>query len=53
MEGPKGGSDPTDKWRTDKVPMSARWEAYKDARIKRGLPVVGVLVATNSNASHT
>lgn len=43
MEGPKGGSDPTDKWRTDKMPVSKRWERYKEFRLKRALPVIGAL----------
>lgn len=46
MEGPKGGSDPKDKWRTDKIPMSQRWERYKELRLKAKLPIVGVCVAT-------
>lgn len=42
MEGPKGGSAPTDRWRTDKLPMSKRWEEYRRSRLKKGLRVIGV-----------
>lgn len=48
MEGPKGGSDPKDKWRTDKLPLSKRWEQYKESRLKRGLPVIGEIVARHA-----
>lgn len=41
MEGPKGGSDPVDKWRTGKLPISKRWEQYKTLRNKDGLPIIG------------
>ena len=43
MEGPKGGSDPNDKWHTDYVPLPKRWEAYKKARSDQGLPWMGSL----------
>lgn len=42
MEGPKGGSDPTEKWRAEKLPLSKRWEAYKKSRLRQGLPVIGM-----------
>lgn len=41
LEGPKGGSDPRDKWHVDKMTVPKRWEQYKDHRMKRGLPVLG------------
>ena len=41
MEGPKGGSDPNDKWHTDYIPIPKRWKAYKKARTDAGLPVIG------------
>ena len=41
MEGPKGGSDPNDKWHTDYIPLPKRWEEYKRFRAGKGLPVIG------------
>ena len=41
MEGPKGGSDPIDKWRTAKMSMPKRWQQYKEGRTKKGLPIIG------------
>lgn len=50
MEGPKGGSDPIDKWRTAKLPISKRWEQYKEERQKRGLPIIGDKTLTHNLA---
>ena len=41
MEGPKGGSDPKDKWRLPKKPLPKRWEDYKNKRASAKLPVIG------------
>lgn len=41
FEGPKGGSDPVQKWRTDYMPQRKRWDAYCESRTKEGLPIIG------------
>ena len=41
MEGPKGGSDPVDKWRTSYLPISKRWKEYERTRRAAGLPIIG------------
>ena len=41
MEGPKGGSDPVDKWRTGYLPRSKRWEMYKESRRRASQPILG------------
>jgi hypothetical protein len=41
QEGPKGGSDPTDKWHVAKMSKPKRWEEYKKKRTAKGLPVIG------------
>lgn len=41
MEGPKGGSDPNDKWHTNYLPVSKRWLQYMKERKSLSLPVVG------------
>lgn len=41
MEGPKGGYDANDKWRTGKLPVSRRWEEYVKHRNQKKLPVIG------------
>lgn len=43
LEGPKGGSNPKDKWTTGKVTVPKRWEKYREHRMKLGLPVIGSL----------
>lgn len=41
LEGPKGGSDPNDKWRVGSMTIPKRWEQYKKHRMERSLPVIG------------
>ena len=41
MEGPKGGSQPKDKYHLPKAPLSKRWSEYMAHRQKAGLPVIG------------
>lgn len=41
MEGPKGGFQEHDKWRTGKLPISKRWEEYTKRRLQKKLPVIG------------
>lgn len=41
LEGPKGGSDPKDKWTIGKMTIPKRWQQYKKSRIRKGLKVVG------------
>lgn len=41
MEGPKGGSDPVDKWHTTYMPISKRWKEYEQRRRAAGLPIIG------------
>ena len=41
MEGPKGGSDPVDKWKTPYLPRSKRWEVYKESRRRASQPIIG------------
>ena len=41
MEGPKGGSEPKDKWRLPKKPLAKRWEDYMNHRKGARLPVIG------------
>jgi len=54
FEGPKGGSDPVQKWRTDYMPQRKRWDAYCESRAKEGLPIIGcqtIFVEEWKNAS--
>ena len=39
-EGPKGGADPLDKWRTGYLPRSKRYEVYKEAQRRAGQPIL-------------
>ena len=41
MEGPKGGSDPVDKWHTTYLPINKRWKEYERHRRASGLPIIG------------
>lgn len=43
LEGPKGGSAPTDKWTVGKMTLPKRWEQYTTHRMKKGLSVIGSL----------
>ena len=45
FEGPKGGSDPNDKWRTAYMPMEKRYQIYCKERTRLGLSVGGSLSA--------
>jgi len=40
-EGPKGGSNPRDKWTVPKASAAARWDEYSKMRRQKGLPVIG------------
>ena len=39
-EGPKGGADPLDKWRTGYLPRNKRYEVYKEAQRRAGQPIL-------------
>ena len=41
LEGPKGGSNPKDKWSVPYMSVPDRWKEYKKKRTQLGLPVVG------------
>ena len=43
MEGPKGGSQPKDKYYLPKAAVKARWDTYVEHRRKAGLSVIGSL----------
>lgn len=41
MEGPKGGSQVADMWRTGSMPLAKRWDEYKQTCNRLKQPVVG------------
>ena len=54
MEGPKGGSDPLDKWRTGYIPKAKRYEMYCESQRRSSLPILcsaALLYAMHSTAA--
>ena len=53
MEGPKGGSDPLDKWRTGSLPRSKRYELYKESQRRSSQPILcsPALLYANAHSS--